>query len=231
MLEHAAGGAHLARGQTHVAPHAGGRHAFPTLEGEDEAGRSGVAQAFGDAVGGGAFVQHHADVFGGKAAFLQHRAHQEYIVDAAFKTVCRIRVMVDADQQRAPRRFGAGLLEGCEATAQAALDLGAGQEAPHCGAGVGMAEIVRGIVVERVVGNVEAGADLVEIARAQPDVRGQDMIVRVVQMKPATGLAQPFQPAGEGIAHAGIADLRAERNEGLAPDRRRVSQEGVVADE
>ena len=113
-------------------------------------------QALDDAGGGGALVQHHANVFGVKAAFLQYRAHQEHVVDAAFAPVGGIGVVVDADQQRAPYR----------------------------GAGVEMGEVVARSVVEHVIGDVEAGTDFLEIVRRQTNARSQHMIVRVEQVKP-----------------------------------------------
>ena len=188
-------------------------------------------QALKNADGGGALIQHHADVLGGKAAFLQHRAHQEHVVDAALQPVGRIRVVVDADQQRAPRRLAAGFLERRQTARHDTLGADTRQHPPHRTARIGVSQIMRGVVVERVVRDVEAGANFLEIACVQADPGGHHVVVRVVQVKPLLGGAQTFQPTGKGVAHARIADLRAERNEGLALQRRRVAQEGVIADQ
>ena len=90
---------------------------------------------------------------------------------------------------------------------------------------------MRGVVVEWVVGDVEQGADFLEIGRVEADPGGHHVVVRVVQVKPLLRGAQTFQPTGKGVAHARIADLRAERNEGLAQDRRRIAQERVITDQ
>lgn len=94
-----------------------------------------------------------------------------------------------------------------------------------------MAEIPSGIVVDDVVGFVEARADLLEIIGGQADVCGEYVIFRIVEMEPLGGLGQRRDPPGEGVAHAGVADLRTEGDEGFVPDGGGVVQEGVVAEQ
>ena len=65
-------------------------------------------QALQDVGGGGAIVEDHADLLGLEAALLQHGAHQEHVVDAALEAVRRIRVRVDADEERAALGSGCG---------------------------------------------------------------------------------------------------------------------------
>ncbi len=86
-------------------------------------------------------------------------------------------------------------------------------------------------MVDDVVGFVEARADLLEIIGGQADVCGEDMIFRVVEVEPLGGLGQRCDPPGEGVAHAGVADLRTEGDEGFVLDGGGIVQEGVVAEQ
>lgn len=65
----------------------------------------------GEDVGcGGAFVEEDADVVGWESAFLEDGADEEDVVDAAFKTVGGIGVVIDADEEGA--LAGGGALAG-----------------------------------------------------------------------------------------------------------------------
>lgn len=84
-------------------------------------------------------------------------------------------------------------------------------------------------MVDHVIWDIEARADLLKIVGGQADVCDEDVIFRVVEVEPLSCIGQRRDPLDEGVAHAGVADLRTEGDEGFVLDGGEVVQEGVVA--
>ena len=191
--------------------------------------------ALTDAIGGGPFVQHHADVAGVEALFLQHGAHQEHVVDAAGQPLVRIGIVVDADQQRALARRGHARGHGALFAQRTgdARGLVVEHVVPERADGLRMAQVFLRRVVG-IAGNVEVRVHLTEVVGGDRDARGEHRVEAVVQVVPEARLLDGAEAAGLVLAaHERIADLRAQRDE-VAPTgggARFLVGEGVVADQ
>ena len=179
-------------------------------------------QALQQAGAGGARIGQHANVIGLEAAFLQQRAHQIDVVDAAVQAHVGLWIFVDAHQQRAPPHApGHGQRRGRPRTW---TDGGLGQQARQDVAGHARLRQVGGAIVvdgrsQKALGD-GVGARVVAGQRAR-----EDHVLRVVELEPladalALGVVQRLDAAAQGRAQGRMSELRAEAEQPAAAQQR-----------
>src|SRR6185503_8680888 len=181
-----------------------------------------------DHAGRGALIEHHADVVGVETRFLQQRAHEKYVVDAAFESIGWIRIIVDADQQGAAswfvdfsgadldglfRQYDCGFRDAASGSAGGAD--GQRQGAPDNVRRVGMPQVLARVMVENA-GDVELRVHLFKIGRGNAQAGGKSVVVRIEEVKPVVGIRQRFDAAAESGPHKWVSNLRTEGDEGPA---------------
>jgi hypothetical protein len=187
-------------------------------------------QALDDSLRRGPLVEHDADLLRLEAALLQHRAHEEHVVDAALEPVRRIRIVVDADQQRTATGLGRHLGHAAHSAGEGARLRCCHGVVPHGGDRTGVRQVPGGVVVQDVIGNIERLDDLAEAVGCDIEWAGQHSVVGIEQMEPPADLER-LDTARKHIAHRWMADLRSEADKNLARDLLGIAHERVVADQ